>query len=233
MMDLENRLRTTFTEMADEQPPSADPRGDLERRLATRGKGGWRTPALVAAAAAVVAAVAVPAVMVGGEGRDPSVSVGSNAQDTPARSAGNPFLGSFTEDGVTREVYVSLRGEEVCLEVRTGDGGSVTTTDGEPVCAIPGDVVLEDPLVKSMGVLSEGAQGTGPLPNLVLFLAPRLGHQFGVTDQAGEQMGFRVVAMNDQSVLWLSDFGNPAVGYTVHRSEAVTLEDAIRDAEGN
>ncbi len=233
MMDLENRLRSTFTEMADEQPPSADPRGDLGRRLADRGKQGWRTPALVAAAAAVVAAVAVPAIVFGGEGGDPpgpgtSVSVGDQAAQPEA--GGMVMIGTFKQDGETLEAFAWLEGTEVCVRVLTVDGQEVKTTTGDPVCAVVEDVQLPvDQLVQALAVLPQDAPDTGPLPNLMLFLTEPQVATLEVRDHAGAPVDVREIDANDDATLWLVDFAGQTqgFGFTAKDENGTVLEEAL------
>jgi hypothetical protein len=64
MDELERRLRSALTEMAEEVPPSHHAWTELERRLALKSRRSRRRPALMAAAAAaVVALISVPVLL--------------------------------------------------------------------------------------------------------------------------------------------------------------------------
>lgn len=66
MDELERRLRSALTDMAEEVPPSHNAWAEQERRLALKSRGTRVRPALLAAvAAAVVALVAIPVTLLG------------------------------------------------------------------------------------------------------------------------------------------------------------------------
>lgn len=60
MDELERRLRSALTEMAEEVPPSHNAWAEQERRLALKSRRAKRRPALIVAAAAAVALILVP-----------------------------------------------------------------------------------------------------------------------------------------------------------------------------
>jgi hypothetical protein len=224
MMDLENRLRSTFTEMADEQPPSADPRGDLERRLATRGKGGWRTPALVAAAAAVVAAVAVPVVVFGGSGTVP-VGSGTTQSAEPTSQSQEPddgrqlLSGGNNDVGTNWNVYAIPGGVEVCFESYSSTGESCSQAQfGVPP---EGHVVLTFAM--------EPADGQMASKLLLLVTAPEVAELL-VRDHAGEQVSVaRLASGEGEPTVFAADFVGPVdgFGYTAKDANGTVLEEAL------
>lgn len=233
MMDLENRLRSTFTEMADEQPPSADPRGDLERRLATRGRSGWRTPVLVAAAAAVVAAVAVPVVVFSGSGGSGSLPAGSagtqpNTQSSepgesefpmPDRGEGRDPMGGYRDNGTFWSFFAIAGGVEVCSA--EADLEALTCSEaqfGEPP---EGHAVLTFALDPA----------NGPMGSKTLFVSSPQVATLEVRDSAGANVGLVTLGPDGGGTpsIYMADFGGPAdgFGYTAKDADGNVIEEAL------
>lgn len=245
MMDLEDRLRGTFTGMADEVAASTNPRADLEQRLATRRVNRWRTPALVAAAAVVVAAVVTPVVVFGGDGTNPSVDSAATTTDStvtdpdqsregqapndqyPGMVAGPFELGTFTRDGLTWRAEAYLEESAVCVVATSGEDLFNPSPECTPVSAWPRPPA--NSLVMSLAVLSEGAPDTGPLPNLLLFVTAPEVATLDVRDGPGDAVSVRELGASDKATLWLADFGGPTegFGYTAKDAAGTVLEEAI------
>ena len=236
MMDLEDRLRGTFAGMADEVAPSANPRAELERRLATRRSDRWRTPALVAAAAVVVAAVVTPMVVFQGDGEvgaadqtatsttEPGTSDGSDPPSTNNASQlppGGIPLGTYTQDGKTWEALAYLEETQVCVLAVVTDHGSESTT---PACRQvptwpqpPG----HGSVLTGIGVMSEELPGSGPLAHLRLFLtAPEVATLNAYNDTGGQATVEKAGVTDTGTTLWLADFGVPTVDYSFDASDA-------------
>jgi hypothetical protein len=224
MMDLEDRLRGTFNDMADELPPSGNPRGDLERRLAGRGQQRWRTPALVAAAAAVVAAVAVPVMVFGGSGTIP-VGSGTTQSAEPTSQSQEPddgrqvLAGGNNDVGTNWTVYAIPGGAEFCTEVDPATAESCSQAQfGVPP---EGHVVLTFAM--------EPADGQTASKLLPFVTAPEVAELL-VRDHAGEQVTVAKLASGEgEPSLFVAEFDGPTdgFGYTAKDANGTVLEEAL------
>lgn len=92
MNELERRLRSALTEMAEEVPPSHHAWTELERRLALKSGRSRRWPALMAAAAAaVVALIAVPVLLFDIRSENVQAGEGGPPPQTPDTSGATRF----------------------------------------------------------------------------------------------------------------------------------------------
>lgn len=219
MMDLEDRLRGTFAGLADEVEPSANPRAELERRLATRRADRWRMPALVAAA------VVTPVVLFQGDGGVGAADQTASAdQNEPGASDGlDPpvviRIGTFTKDGKTWDAFVRQEEKQVCAHAVATDGSEST----EPVCTQvptwpqpPADSLV----LAGVPVLSEGLPDTGPLPHLLMFLTAPQVATLDVRDGPGEPVAVTKLGVTDTGTLWLADFGGSTQGFGYDAKDA-------------
>jgi hypothetical protein len=236
MMDLEDRLRGTFTNMAGEVPASTNPRAELERRLATRRSDRWRMPALVAAAAVVVAAVVTPVILFKDDGQvgaadQPATSTTepgtSDGSDPPSTNNANQLppggipLGTYTQDGKTWQALAYLEETQVCVLAVITDHGSESTT---PKCRPVPDWPQEPgptSVVTGIGVMEEELPGSGPLAHLRLFLtAPEVATLNASNDSGGQATVEKAGVTDTGTTLWLADFGAPTVDYAFDASDA-------------
>lgn len=218
MMDLEDRLRGTFTGMADEVPASANPRADLERRLATRRSDRWRMPALAAAAAVVVAAVVTPMVVFQGDdgvgAADQTTSAGqtepgvTDGLDPPP---GAMPLGNFTKNGKDWQAVAYHEENKVCVLAMATDGSE----SGQPGCTEIGPWPHPPAIghTQTISVLSEGLPDSGPLPNLLLFVTSPQVVELTVRNGPGEPVALEKLGVSDTGTLWLADFEGSTQGY--------------------
>ncbi|CAM3598443.1 hypothetical protein KIPE111705_16155 [Kibdelosporangium persicum] len=111
MDELEHRLRSALTELAEEVPPSHGAWEEQQRRLALKSRRDRRRPAVMAAvAAAVVALIAVPVVIINQQVSSPVDPAGSLPLVT------NPPESSRAQVSKSRVQYVPLKGESLVTE---------------------------------------------------------------------------------------------------------------------
>lgn len=219
MTDLEERLRGTFAGMADEVPASADPRAELDRRLATRRSDRWRMPVLVAAAAAVAAAVVVPVVVFGGSGSGP-VSSGTTQPVAPASQSqdagdGRQLLARHSDDGTMWTVYAIPGGVEVCAESDPTSESCSQAQFGTP----PEGHVLTFAMEPE----------DGPMASKLLFVTTPEVAELHVRDHAGESVSLAALASAGDQRILVADFGGPSdgFGYTAKDANGTVLEEAL------
>jgi hypothetical protein len=110
MDELEQKLRSALTEMADEVAPSHHPWAEHQRRISARKT---RRPVLMAAvAAAVVALIAVPVVVL--QMRTDTVQSADIPESSPPSTAGNPR--STVEVAPPEGIYRPQAGETVLTQ---------------------------------------------------------------------------------------------------------------------
>jgi hypothetical protein len=134
MDELERRLRSALTEMAEEVSPSRDAWVEQERRLALKSSRARVRPALMAAvAAAVVALIAIPVMVIGL--RPGPVEHGSIPSSEPSeQSPATTFPPSASVRTALGNDYVAIPGEKLLTEpypvnsTMTQQGGEVTNT---------------------------------------------------------------------------------------------------------
>ena len=217
MMDLEDRLRGTFTGMAGEVAPSANPRAELERRLATRRADRWRMPALVAAAAVVVAAVVTPMVVFQGDGGIGAADQTATGQTQPGSSDGldppvppGSFpIGTFTKDGKDWQAVVYGEANTVCVQAVAAD------ESGQPGCReiAPWPSPPEIGHTQTVSVLSEGLPDSGPLPHLLVFVTSPDVAELTVRNGPGDPVAVEKLGVTDVGTLWLADFAGSTQGF--------------------
>ncbi|RSM84562.1 hypothetical protein DMH04_20830 [Kibdelosporangium aridum] len=113
MDELEQRLRSALTEMAEEVPPSHGAWEDQQRRLALKSRRDRRRPAVMAAvAAAVVALIALPVVLITQQWKpvDPAGSL--PVASSPQEQTQSPAPPSVTA-GRGGPEYISVAGESL------------------------------------------------------------------------------------------------------------------------
>jgi hypothetical protein len=126
MDELEHKLRSALTEMADEVAPSHHPWAAHQRRISARKS---RKPFLMAAvAAAVVALIAVPVVVL--QMRTDTVQAADIPESSPPPTAGNPR--SPTTVAPPEGIYQPQAGETVLTQpvavLHEGSGGAYVRT---------------------------------------------------------------------------------------------------------
>ncbi len=218
MMDLEDRLRGTFTGMAGEVAPSANPRAELERRLATRRVDRWRMPALVAAAAVVVAAVVTPMVVFRGDGgvgaADQTATSTSEldaptGSDPPSTPPGSFPIGTFTKDGKAWQAVVYQEANSVCVQA------VAAAESGQPGCreVAPWPRPPAIGHTQTIAVLSEGLPDSGPLPHLLVFVTSPDVVELTVRNGPGDPVAVEKLGVTDIGTLWLADFEGSTQGF--------------------
>jgi hypothetical protein len=187
MNDLEDRLRESLHQLADTVPASPHARAGLDRRLA--GRSGRRPLLVIAAAAVVIAAVAVPLAM-SGDG-EPGTERVATAPPVPSPSETGDAtlpgdlippvkLATFGDHGAilsvrskaAGEVVGEVVGEEICVAESVPGGQQPPAATCEPV-PIWQTAPQGAGLVLTRTVLGEGRPGSGPLPHLLLFVTAR------------------------------------------------------------
>jgi hypothetical protein len=119
MDELERRLRSALTEMADEVPASRDAWGEHERRMARRGRQARRRPFLMAAAAAaVVALILVPVLVLNNRGGDgvtaaKPAETSTTPNTSPSNTTKSPSAGLIPQ---SNGVYHPVAGEAVIIQ---------------------------------------------------------------------------------------------------------------------
>jgi hypothetical protein len=144
MDELEQRLRSALTELADEVPASKNAWAEHERRLARRAKRARLRPALMAvAAAAAVALIAVPVLLLNSRGNDKELDVATrppdpSTSDSPRvtslpKAASQPTYQPGPGESVLMQP-VPLMGEQDGRESRTIYGFAVTKNNQAMLC---------------------------------------------------------------------------------------------------
>lgn len=215
MNDIEDRLRESLHDLADTVPPSANPRADLDGRLA----GGPRHRALLMAAAAVVvvAAVVVPIAVSGGEPGSAPVATNPPGPPEPTGDATLPGylagpveLGRFGDHAAVLWVEPKDGGERMCVAERVPAGQPIPDATCEPVPrswpAKPMGWVL------GRSVLGD-APDSGPLPHLMLFVVAPQVHELEVQAALGDPVPLDLVAETPGARFFLADFGGSTQGF--------------------
>jgi hypothetical protein len=228
MNDLEDRLRESLHDLAGTVPPSAHPRADLDRRLAS---GPRRRGVLMAAAAAVVvAAVAVPVAVSGGGGGDgtapPATTPPTTATRLPGYLAGPVELGRFGDHSAVLYVRKKGGGAEMCVAEQAPQGTPVRDPECEPLPRSWPDTMG---YVHTRAVLGGNAPDSGPLPHLMLFVVGPQVHELEVQAAYGEPVPLEVVAETLGARVYLADFGGSSqgFGYTAKDARGTVLVTAI------
>jgi hypothetical protein len=245
MTDLEKRVRYSLHELADTVPASADPRGELDRRLTGRRHRSFRGPALAvaAAAAAVVAVVGVTVPLATRHDADPTATertkdglVWSSDYEWLVADAGPFVLGGFTRNGEKIDAVAWVRGGALCVgeghHVGVGTHGPKKTPGhliGVTCDAVPTWPAGPDAHVETRAVLSAGTPDSGPLPELMLFLTAPDVDTLVVDGGDGTPVRLRGLATIDGLRLFLADFdgSTQGFGYTTWDAAGNVLESAI------
>lgn len=236
MNDLDERLRESLHRLADTVPASQNARADLDRRLA-RGPG-RRVLLAVAAAVVVVAAVAVPIALSGGEpGTGPVATMPPGPPEPsetgdprlPGYLAGPVELGSFGDHGAVLSVQPKGGGEQMCVaETVPSDEALPPEATCEPVPtwpAGPGGTGF----VETRAVLGGATLDSGPLPHLMLFVTAPEVHTLVVRAGDGTPVPVDLVAQTPGARFFLADFGGSTQGFGYDATDAAgtVLESAI------
>ncbi len=230
MTDLEDRVRRTLHGMAAEVPRSQHAMADLDRRLARRGRG--RRPVLViAAAAVVVAAVAVPVALNRADPPADPPAPHRVATDPPGTAAAPDTasvrveLGQYTdENDVPRiaEFSLSADGGEFCI----GPAGATPTCEPAPTWPTGQQ---GDRWSTTRQVLGDGTPDSGPLPGLMVFVtAPHI-TELEARRHDGMPVQVRELAATDGARYFLAGFGHTTqgFGYTAYDAQGNVVESAI------
>ena len=234
MNDIEDRLRESLHDLADTVPPSANPRADLDRRLASGPR--RRVLLMAAAAAVVVAAVAVPLAVSGGEPEHmpaatmppgPPEPTVTGDPTLPGYLAGPVELGRFGDHGAVLSVRPKDGGEQMCIAETVPAGQPIPDATCEPVP--PSWPAKPLGLVITRTVLGEGVPDSGPLSHLMLFVTAPEVHQLDVRAAYGDPVPVDLVAETPGARFYLADFGGSTegFGYTARDSRGALVEEAI------
>jgi hypothetical protein len=253
MTELEERLRNTLREAAGTVPRSPHARADFERRLARRRTTRFRTSLLATAAAAVVmVGVAIPVVMnsdddpaQGHATQLPIPTTSDTSESTPGTTGGPPAgkdgylfagpveLGSFVEEGQERTALLTVEqngdGERMCLMVRPSTGSKAPGTGCEPVPTTWPTRPEGTGYVETRAVLGGETLDSGPLPELMLFMAAPVVTTLEVHDGASSPVLVNLVAVSPGARFYLADFNGSSqgFGYTAKDNAGKIIETAI------
>jgi hypothetical protein len=249
MNDLEQRLRSALSELADEVPPSRNAHAEHLRRVTVRRR---RRPLLAAAAAAVVFGIAVmPAAIKTPAPQQPAAPSNTNRPsvsydpmpDGPFMTVteGPVVLGKFSENGKEWQALVFLErhpsgtgwANRVCV-VGVAPGAAPNdpnrhpnSTGCEPMHQWP---VGQPPhKVETRSVLGGNRIGGGPFSSLLLFITAPEVSRLDAREAYGLSVGVRELGRTDEFVLFLADFGTSyeGFGYTAWNAQGEVVESAI------
>lgn len=252
MTELEERLRNSLREAAGTVPRNPHARADFERRLAERRTARFRTALLATAAAAVVmVGIAIPVVMNQDDDpaqehamRTPAPTSSNTSESTSAGTGGPPVskhgylfagpveLGSFVEEGVERTAVLTVEqngdGERMCLVVHPNTGSSAPGTGCEPVPTWPTGPGGTG-YVATHAVLGGETLESGPLPDLMLFMAAQAVTTLEVHNGVSSPVGVNLVAVSPGARFYLADFNGSTqgFGYTAKDNAGNVIETAI------
>lgn len=235
MNDLEDRLRSTLHNMANDVPASQHARADLDRRLAGRGR---RRPLLVAAAAAVVVAagVAVPVALNRGDGPS-GQGVATQPTSVTQTSTTSPLpsslhvIGSFEEDGVHKSVALSVDegnpGDTWCAVEVVPRGQKASR---EPNCFMVPISWPERSFVLPYGLFNEDdLPNSGPVPNLMVFVTSPQVTTLEVSAGTGGSVSVTKVVARPGATFYVATFPGTSDGwaYTAKDAAGNVLASAI------
>jgi hypothetical protein len=253
MTQLEDRLRTALDELAATVPPSQNAVAEHDRRVAATESRRRRPMLAAAAAAVVIAGMVGPSALSrnsestvddGGNAVAPTYTAtvsapkgGDPGLDEPYQAqVGDPVqLGRFTESGkewiafafAERTVTGSGWGYRLCvLAVPAGEpvNSPIRHTNSEGCTSLPGwPDGQPEPKVVTRSVLGADRPSSGPLRQLLLFVAVPEVTRLDVRAGDGTPVEVRQIMRIPELVMFLADFGTSYEGFGYD----------ARDAAGN